>query len=94
MAIESQVLPMALAIYIGFALMGFFSAIARDLVLPVLSPLASAESGVGKLNVQIGSVKLNIGDVIVQTINLMVVFFVVSFALPYIREYVPVAGRR
>ena len=38
--------------------------------------------------------KLNIGDVIVQTLNLVVVFMVVSFLLPYLKEYVPVAGRR
>jgi hypothetical protein len=44
--------------------------------------------------VQLGGIKLNIGDVIVQTLNLVVVFMVVSFLLPYLKEYVPVAGRR
>lgn len=94
MGAESQILPLALAVYVGFALMNFFSAVARDLVLPVLSPLVSTDSGVAKWYVQVGSVKLNIGDVIVQTLNLLVVFFVISFTLPYIREYIPVAGRR
>ena len=66
----------------------------RDLVLPLLSPVASTEDGLSKLVVQLGGIKLNIGDVIVQTLNLVVVFMVVSFLLPYLKEYVPVAGRR
>jgi len=37
---------------------------------------------------------LNVGDLIVQGVNLAIVFAVVSFALPYLKEYVPVAGRR
>jgi large-conductance mechanosensitive channel len=94
MGAESQILPLALAVYIGFALMGFFTAITRDLVLPILSPLVSTEAGIAKWYVQIGSVKLNIGDVIVQMLNILIVFFVVSFTLPFIREYIPVAGRR
>ena len=94
MAAESQVLTFALAIYVGFTLSAFFNSLARDIVLPLMSPLASTESGIAKLYIQFGSAKINIGDVIVNTINLLVVFAVVSFVLPYIREYVPSAGRR
>jgi hypothetical protein len=72
----------------------FFNAVIRDLVLPMLSPLASAEGDVGKLVIVLGGIKLNIGDLLVQGLNLAVVFAVVSFALPYLKEYVPVAGRR
>ena len=94
MAVDNQVLTFAVAIYLGTSLMQFFNAIVRDLVLPVLSPLASVDGGISKLVVQVGPIKLNIGDVIVQTLNLLIVFAVVSLALPYLREYVPVAGRR
>ena len=66
----------------------------RDLVLPLLSPLASSEGEVSKLVFQFGGIKLNIGDLLVQFMNLIVVFVVVSYALPYLKEYVPVAGRR
>jgi large-conductance mechanosensitive channel len=90
----NQVLTFALAIYVGMTLTNFFNALIRDLVLPVLSPLASAEGGVGKLVVNLGGIKLNVGDVIVHAVNLVVVFAVVSYALPYLKEYVPVAGRR
>jgi len=91
---ENQVLVFALAIQVGLILSNFFNALTRDLFLPLLSPLASAEGGVSKLVIQIGSVKLNVGDVIVQTMNLLISFAVIYFALPYVREYVPVAGRR
>jgi hypothetical protein len=66
----------------------------RDLVLPLLSPVASAEAGVSKLVVTFGTIKLNVGDLIVQFLNLVVAFTVVSFLLPYLKDYVPVAGRR
>lgn len=92
--VENQVLVLALGIHAGMVLMKFFDALIRDLVLPMLSPLASTEGGVSKLIVQIGGIKLNIGDVIVQTFNMMIAFGIVYFTLPYIKEYVPIAGRR
>lgn len=92
--IQNQVLVFAVAIYIGTTMKNFFDAFMRDLVLPLLSPVASTEDGLSKLVIQIGGIKLNIGDLIVQTLNLIVVFTVVSFLLPYLKEYIPVAGRR
>ena len=91
---DNQVLTFAVGIFVGMTLVNFFEAVMRDLVLPVLSPLASAEAGVSKLVIQIGSIKLNIGDVIVQFLNVIVAFTVISFLLPYLKDYVPVAGRR
>jgi hypothetical protein len=89
--VENQVLVFALAIHAGMILSNFFNAITRDLVLPLLSPVATEEA---KLIVQIGTIKFNIGDVIVQTLNLLIAFGVVYVTLPYIKDYVPVAGRR
>lgn len=94
MAAESQVLTFALAIYVGLTLTAFFTSLSRDIVLPLLSPLASTEAGIAKLYIQFGNSKINIGDVIVNTINLIVLFAVISFVLPYIRDYIPTAGRR
>ena len=94
MSNHNQVLTFALAIYVGSTLMQFFNALIRDIVLPLLSPLASAEAGIGKLVVNVWGIKLNVGDVIVQFINLVIVFAVVSYALPYLKTYVPVAGQR
>jgi len=94
MAVENQVVIFAVAIHAGMILTKFFDAITRDLVLPLLSPLASAEGGVSKLVIQFGTIKLNVGDVIVQTLNMLIAFAVIYFTLPYVKEYVPVAGRR
>lgn len=92
--VDNQVVTFAVAIYVGMSLTRFFNAILRDLVLPLLSPLASAEGDVGKLVIVVGGIKLNVGDILIQALNLAIVFAVVSFALPYLKEYVPVAGRR
>lgn len=92
--VDNQVVTFAVAIYVGMSLTKFFNAVIRDLVLPMLSPLASSEGDVAKLVIILGGIKLNIGDLIVQGVNLAIVFAVVSFALPYLKEYVPVAGRR
>lgn len=91
---DNQVLTFAVAIFVGMTLVNFFNAVMRDLVLPLLSPVASAEAGVSKLVIQIGTVKLNVGDVIVQFLNAVIALTVVSFLLPYLKDYVPVAGRR
>lgn len=94
MAVDNQVLTFAVAIYVGTLLSQFFTAILRDLVLPLLSPVASSDGSVAKLVVQFWGIKLNLGDVIVHTLNLVIAMVVVSYALPYLKEYVPVAGRR
>ena len=91
---NNQVLTFALAIYVGTTLAQFFNALIRDIVLPVLSPLASAEAGIGKLVVNVAGIKLNVGDVVVQFLNLVIVFAVVSYSLPYLKTYVPVSGGR
>ena len=93
-AVENQVIVFALAIHVGILLSNFFNALTRDLVLPLLAPVATEEAGVSKLVVQAGSMKFNIGDVIVQTLNLFIALGVVYVTLPYIKEYVPIAGRR
>jgi large-conductance mechanosensitive channel len=51
---DNQVLTFAVAIFVGMTLVNFFNAVMRDLVLPLLSPVASAEAGVSKLVIQIG----------------------------------------
>jgi large-conductance mechanosensitive channel len=94
MGVENQVLVFALAIHVGGLMTKFFDALTRDLVMPLISPISPAENGVSKWIVQLGTIKINIGDLIVQTINILVAFGIVYVTLPYIKEYVPVAGRR
>lgn len=89
----NQVAVFAMAILVGTMLSQFFTALTRDIVLPLMSPLASTEAGISKLVIPIGSLKLNVGDLIVQTLNLLISLAVLSLAMPYLTAYVPIAGR-
>jgi hypothetical protein len=89
----NQVALFAMAILVGTMLSQFFTALTRDLVLPLFSPLASSEGGIAKLVVPVGSVKLNVGDFIVQTLNLLLSLTLLGLVMPYLTAYVPVAGR-
>lgn len=92
---DMTVMTFAVAIYIGTALSQFFSAITRDLITPVIAGLLpGAEKSLDKIVINIGPVKLNVGDAIGATLNLLIAFFVVSMTLPYIKAYTPVGGRR
>jgi large-conductance mechanosensitive channel len=92
---DTTLLTFAVAIYIGGALKDFFQAITRDLVTPILAGLfPGAQASLDKVIVTVGGVKLNIGDAISATLNLMIAYLVVSMTLPYIRTYAPVGGRR
>jgi large-conductance mechanosensitive channel len=91
---SNQVAVFAVAILVGTMLSQFFNALTRDILLPLMSPFAKVESGVAQLVVPVGSVKLNVGDLIVQTLNLLLSLTVVGLAMPYLTTYIPVAGRR
>jgi large-conductance mechanosensitive channel len=92
---STSVLTIAVGLYVGMSLAQFFTAITRDLVTPVLAALfPGVQSSVGALTIQIGSVKLSIGDAIASTMNLLIAWLVVTTTLPYIRTYAPIGGRR
>ncbi len=88
---SNQVASFAMAILVGTMLSQFFSALTRDIVLPLMSPLASAQGGVAQLVVPIGSIKLNLGDLIVQTMNLLLslaeIFFIIKILLETMDYY-------
>lgn len=85
----------AVAIYMGGALYKFFDALTRDLVTPVLAGLfPGATQTIDKVTVQVGPIKLSIGDAIGATLNLIIAYLVVSMTLPYIKTYAPIGGRR
>lgn len=85
----------AVAFYIGAALKDFFGSISRDLVTPFVAAIfPGTQQTVEKITIQLGPVKLNIGEAIGATINLFVAYLVVYLTLPYIREYAPFGGRK
>ena len=95
MSADSTITTFAVSIYLGFALSQFFGSITRDLVTPFLAVLfPGVQHAVGHYVLNIGPIKLSIGDAIGATLNLLIAFAVVSLTLPYIRAYVPVGGRK
>jgi len=93
MSSQSTILTFAVAIFVGGALKDFFNAVNRDLVAPVIAAFVpGAQQSLEKITVQVGPIKLNIGDAISATLTLAIALFVVSWTLPYIREYSPVRG--
>jgi large-conductance mechanosensitive channel len=90
-----DVMVMAVGLYLGFALSQFFTAITRDLITPVIAGVfPGVQQSVDKVVVQVGPVKLNIGDAIGAVMNLAIAFLVVSITMPYVRPYAPMGGRR
>jgi len=94
MAGDNQILVHALGFYVGMLLSQFCTALIRDLLLPLLSPVASVEGGISQLIVTVFGIKFNVGDVIVNTLNLVIALVIISYAIPYFKDYVPVVGRR
>jgi large-conductance mechanosensitive channel len=83
----------AVAIYIGMAMSEFFKTISKELVTPIVSLfIPGVRESVDKLVINVGPLKINIGDIIGATLNLIAAYFVVSLTLPYIKEYAPVRG--
>lgn len=92
---STSVLTIAVGLYVGMSLSQFFTAITRDLVTPLIAGLfPGVQASVDKLVINLGPVKLSIGDAISATLNLLIAWFVVSTTLPYIRTYAPIGGRR
>jgi large-conductance mechanosensitive channel len=86
-------LTIAIAIVIGGALKDFFSSITHGLVAPLIAAaFPSVQSTVTGLVIQVGPVKLQVGEVIGATATLLIALLVVSLALPYIKAYAPIKG--
>ena len=93
MSVENQLIISVSAIYLGVFFAAFFNALIRDILFPLLTPIISVD-GISKYVVQIGGVKLNIGDVLSHFVNLITAILIVQYLIPHIKEYVPIVGRR
>lgn len=90
---QTTILTFAVAIFVGSALKDFFNTLTRDLVAPFIAALLpGAQQTLEKITIQLGPIKINIGEVISATLTLAIALLVVSYTLPYLREYSPVRG--
>jgi hypothetical protein len=95
MAQQSLLLTFAVAIFVGGALKDFFQSIISNLLAPFLVVVfPSAKETVGGLVLELGPVKLKVGDAISAAVTLVAALFVAAVAMPYLKEYSPVQGGR
>lgn len=93
MSNSSLLLTFAVAIFVGGALKDFFQAIITDIVAPFFVLFSSdAQHTVGGLTVDVGPVKLKVGDAIGATVTLVVALVVTAVLMPYLRAYSPLQG--
>jgi large-conductance mechanosensitive channel len=92
---EMTILSFAVAIYLGTSMTEFFSAVAKDLLAPVITGFfPGVHDGITKLTVQVGPVKFSVGNALGAAINLAVAILAVTLTLPYVRAYSPIRGGR
>jgi large-conductance mechanosensitive channel len=92
---DTSVLTVAVGLYVGVTLSQFFTAITRDLITPFLAVIfPGVQASVDKFVIQLGPIKLSVGDAIAATLNLLIAWVVVTMTLPYLKSYAPIGGRR
>lgn len=91
----TELLTLAVAVYIGMTFVDFFKAVTRDLITPLFAPLfPGAQKSISTFTVQAGPFTLPVGDALAATVHLFTALFVVSLVLPYIRAYAPLVSRK
>lgn len=92
---QSLLLTFAVAIFVGNALKDFFNAFITNLVMPFLVVFfPGTQKSVGEFVLEIGPVKLKVGDALAAAGTLVVALFVAAMAMPWLKEYSPVQGGR
>ncbi len=80
-----DIIILAAAFYLGSVVARFFSALVDGVVAPLLAPLGS--KGIAESVVVVGGVTLKTGELIAATIQLMISFAVVVYAIGVLRTY-------
>lgn len=93
MSSKSLLLTFAVGIFIGGVIKDFFQTVIASLVAPFFVLLGTdTKDSVGGLTVDVGLVKLKVGDAISATFTLVVALVVTAAVLPYIHAYSPLQG--
>ena len=91
---QSMLLTFAVAIFVGSALKDFFQSFIANIVMPFLAVFLPGGKGVGDFVLELGPVKLKVGDALAAGGTLVVALFVAALAMPFLKEYSPVQGGR
>jgi large-conductance mechanosensitive channel len=80
-----DIIILTAAFYLGGVVSRFFSALTDGIIAPLLAPLGS--KGVTESVLVVGGVTLKTGELVAATINLMISFAVVVYAVGVLRTY-------
>jgi large-conductance mechanosensitive channel len=83
-----DIIILTAAFYLGSVVSKFFGSLTDGIIMPLLSPGASAEKGVTGFTVKVGSANLKIGQMLVDLVNLIISFTVVVFVVGLLRTYI------
>ena len=80
-----DIIILAAAFYLGGAVSRFFAALTDGIVAPLLSPFGS--KGMAESVVVVGGVTLKTGELLAATLQLIISFVVVVYAIGVLRTY-------
>jgi len=80
-----DIIILAAAFDLGSVVSRFFSALTDGIIAPLLAPLGS--KGITESVVVVGGVTLRTGELIAATVNLMISFLIVVYAIGVLRTY-------
>jgi hypothetical protein len=82
---SKDLILLAAAFYLGNVVSRFFTALTEGIVAPLLAPLGSKD--IAESVVVVGGVTLKTGELLSATIQLMISFAVVVYAIGVLRTY-------
>ena len=92
---NSDIVILTAAFYLASVFSQFFTAISRDIILPILSPITAAQKDVAAFTIRIGNIELRIGNVLSELVNLVIALGIVVFTVGLLKSYVlPAVGAR
>jgi large-conductance mechanosensitive channel len=80
-----DIIILTAAVYLGSVVSRFFSALSDGIIAPLLAPLGS--KGLSESVVVVGGVTLKTGELLAATIQLMISFAIVIYAIGVLRTY-------
>jgi large-conductance mechanosensitive channel len=92
-AIETELMTWALGVYLGNVFSTFFKTFVKDMVTPLLKDILPLNDA-GKSTIVIAGITLDVGDMIVESLNALVSVGVVLLAISVLRSYtaIPMTG--
>ena len=86
LSVERDLIILTVAVYLGAVFSTFFRALTQDLIMPLLSAVFPVNEA-GKVTIVIGTTTLDVGAVLVESINALIALFLVFGVVSFLRTY-------